>query len=87
MQLLARFETRNAATWRQSFDAAAESRGAAGLTVLQIWQEADSPGTAWVLFEVSDPARARSYIDTGQAALHDTEAGVTSAQWHFVKTA
>ena len=62
MQLLTRIETGGFDAWRRDFDAASEGRGRAGLSLLQIWRDADAPDTALLLFEVRDRDRARDYL-------------------------
>ena len=62
MQLLTRIETGGFDAWRRDFDAASEGRRDAGLSLLQIWREADAPDTALLLFEVRDRDRAQDYL-------------------------
>ena len=62
MQLLCHIETGGYDAWRREFDADAEGRGRAGLSLLQIWREADAPDTTLLLFEVSDRDRAEPYL-------------------------
>ena len=82
-QLLARYDVTDYAAWKASFDAHAETRGNASLSVLQIWRE----GTArvWVLFQVADAARAQAYLKT--APVFDAQAGVTGSEFHMLETA
>lgn len=87
MQLLVRNDISDYATWKSAFDDAAEARGEAGLSVLQIWREAGQPGRVWYLCEVSDAARARAWLDTGRAGLQEDRAGVTGSEAHFLETA
>lgn len=70
MQLLCRIETEGYEAWRRAFDADAEGRAQAGLTLLQLWREADQGDHVVALFEVNDRARASSYLET-QGALGD----------------
>lgn len=87
MQLIAHYEVTNFNDWQTAFAADAEARRDAGLTVLQIWQDADSVTGAFVLLEVNDRKRAKDWI-TRSDALHSDDAGtVTSASHHFLKTA
>ena len=87
MQALCRMTVADVPAWRTAFDGDTESRANAGLSVLQIWTEDDAPGTVWVLFDVNDPARGRAFATGGQSRLHAERAGVTAAEWHFVRTA
>lgn len=65
-------------TWTAAFRDDHESREAAGLGTLQIWRGAEAPGTAWVLFRVSDPAKAQAFLGSPELALHRERAGVTA---------
>lgn len=50
------------ATWKRDFDAHAESRMHAGLTLFQLWRDADGTGVT-ALFEVNDRKRAQAWVD------------------------
>ncbi|MBM9594802.1 hypothetical protein [Roseitranquillus sediminis] len=81
MQLLCRIETQRHGNWRAEFDGEAETRGNAGLTLLQLWREADAPDTMLALFEVNDRERAAAYLGT-DASLSGTLGSCT-----FLETA
>ena len=80
MHLIVTFSTGGFDAWKADYDAHAETRDAAGLTMLQMWRDADDMDRAVVLFEVSDRKRAEAWLHE-QAALK----GGVSGQ--FVKTA
>lgn len=80
MQLIVQFSTGGFGAWKADYDAHSETRDAAGLTMLQMWRDADDPTRAAVLFEVHDRARAEAWIRQ-QSALK----GGISAQ--FLRTA
>lgn len=64
MQLLCQFETEDYDAWRRDFDDDAENRMHAGLTLLQLWREADgAAGAPFALFEVNDQGKARAWLD------------------------
>ncbi|MES2665930.1 MAG: hypothetical protein V4712_07505 [Pseudomonadota bacterium] len=80
MQLILHLTTPSYDTWKTAFDADAENRAAAGLTMMQIWRGADDAGEVTVLFSVSDRKRAQDWLDK--------EAGFgRTATAHFLKTA
>lgn len=83
-QLLARYDFPDHARWQSAFDADAEDRGNASLSILQVWREGS--GTAWVLYQVANGARARDYI-AGAQQLFASQAGVTRAEFHMLETA
>lgn len=80
MQLILTFATAGFDAWKTDYDAHAETRDNAGLTMLQMWRDADDPDRVVVLFEVSDRARAEAWLHQ-QTALK----GAGGAQ--FLKTA
>jgi hypothetical protein len=63
MQLLVTFTAPDYAAWQSAFDGHAEDRGQAGLTLLQIWRDADDPAAVLCLFEVNDRPRAQGWLD------------------------
>ena len=62
MHLLCRFDTIDWPDWKAAFDADYEERMTAGLTLLQLWRDADTPSAAVALFEVNDRAKAEAWI-------------------------
>ena len=83
MQLLIRFDTHDRAAFRGAYDAAREERDQAGLTQLQLWDEADAPATVWALYGVTDQDRAQAWL-TKTAALAPHVNGFDA---HFLATA
>ncbi|SHI86537.1 DUF3303 family protein [Wenxinia saemankumensis] len=62
MQLLLQIDTPDYEGWKSAFDADAEDRMHAGLTLLQLWRDADTNGQAFALFEVNDRAKAEAWV-------------------------
>lgn len=67
MHLLCTFATTGFAGWKADFDGARESRDMAGLTLLQMWQDADDAGAVLCLFDVHDRPRAEEWIGKARA--------------------
>lgn len=63
MQLLCRFDTDGWDDWKSRFDDDSEIRGQHGLTLLQLWRDAETPDAAVVLFEAADEDKARAWVD------------------------
>ena len=63
MQLLCRYDVNDFASWKEHFDADTEAQRDAGLSLLQIWQEHDTPSRVFCLFEVNDLDKARPVRD------------------------
>ena len=80
MHLIVTFATNGFDAWKADYEAHTETREAAGLTMLQMWRDADDTDHAVVLFEVSDRKRAEAWLHE-QAALKGGVSGL------FVKTA
>lgn len=48
--------------WKRDFDAHAETRMQAGLTLLQLWRDVEGEGVT-ALFEVNDRKKAQAWLD------------------------
>lgn len=86
MQLIAHRKVKDYDAWRAVFDDDAESRGKAGMTLMQLWREADDTTRVWMLFEVSDRAMASEYLE-GLGQIHAQQGGTTEAGHHFLRLA
>lgn len=64
---------------QSEFDAHAEARGLAGLTLLQRWKAED--GTHWALFSVNDRGKAAKWLEREGALGHGPKTH------HFLATA
>ena len=62
MQLLCQLDTNDFPGWKRDFDAEATDRMEAGLTLLQMWRDADSRSRVVLLLEVNDRARAQTWL-------------------------
>jgi hypothetical protein len=71
--------TRYASFDQSAFDADAENRRTAGVSLLQLWHE--KGGAHWALFDMSDAGKARGWLDRSGALGH----GPTES--HFLETA
>ncbi len=87
MQVISHYFVTGFAEWKTAFDNDAEARRNAGLTTLQIWQDADSDIHAFVLQEANDRARAQAWIDRSTALASDDGGTVTRETHFFIETA
>ncbi len=62
MKLLATFPTPDYPASKADFDAHAEDSAAAGLTLMQLWRDADDPTRAVALFDVHSRPRAEQWL-------------------------
>ena len=63
MNLLVHFTPADYATWKADFDRDMESRMNAGLTLMQLWRDADGTGVT-ALFEANDRNKAEAWLET-----------------------
>ncbi|MDQ2066156.1 hypothetical protein Q9295_07220 [Xinfangfangia sp. CPCC 101601] len=68
MQLLLDYAAADPAAWQQDFDARAEMRAAAGLSLLQIWRD-EANGAVVCLFELRDRSGAEEWLKV-EGELH-----------------
>ncbi|WP_126974944.1 hypothetical protein [Frigidibacter oleivorans] len=80
LQLLCQIDAADPAAWREMFDDDAENRAQAGLTLLQMWSDADTPSHVVLLFQVNDRGRAQAWLDRSAGFGRPVAA-------HFLKTA
>jgi hypothetical protein len=66
MQLLVHLTPPDYDAWKADFDANAEARMQAGLTLLQLWREAGGAGVT-ALFEANDRKRAQAWVERESA--------------------
>lgn len=83
-QILVHYSIADYARFKTAFDADAEDRGHAGLTVLQLWREGE--GSVWALYSASNPAKARDYL-AGAGKVFESQAGVSGTEIHILETA
>jgi hypothetical protein len=62
MQLLCQLDTSDFPGWKRDFDSEAIERMEAGLTLLQMWRDADSRSRVLMLFEANDRPRAEGWL-------------------------
>ncbi|GGL52751.1 DUF3303 family protein [Wenxinia marina] len=62
MQMICRFDTVSWDEWKPRFDGDAEDRMHAGLTLLQMWRDVDTPDAVVALFEVNDRSKADAWV-------------------------
>ena len=80
MQLLCQIDTSDFPGWKRDFDTEATDRMEAGLTLLQMWRDADSRSGVYLLFEVGHRARAEQWLAKEQGFGGPMQA-------HFLETA
>ena len=87
MQMIVHQQVTSFSAWKSAFDADAEARSQAGLTVLQVWKDADSDTHAFFLLDVNDRDKAQAWLDRSDALSSDDGKTVTSSSAYFLNTA
>ena len=87
LQLLCRVVTGGFDNWKRAFDDGGEARDMAGLTLMQMWREADQPDIVWMVFSIASRDKARAFVDGPEAAFRDSRSGASASDWHFVEPA
>ena len=80
IQLLCQLDTSDFPGWKRDFDSEAADRMEAGLTLLQMWRDADTRSRVLLLFEVGNRARAEAWLRKEQGFGGPMQA-------HFLETA
>ena len=80
MQLLTQTIAGDFAGFKSAFDAEAEKRMNAGLTLMQMWRDADDAGAVLCLFDVNDRSKAEAWLNA------ETQTG-SAMTGRFLKTA
>ncbi|GGM01175.1 hypothetical protein [Pseudooceanicola nanhaiensis] len=87
LQLLCRLDGSDPETLVKALMDDSEDQAHAGLSRLQLWTDADQAGRVWILFDVSDRAKAEGWLQRAAADTHGRRAGVTASDAHFLRTA
>jgi outer membrane biosynthesis protein TonB len=82
--ILCRNRVRNFDYWKGVFDSHADRHRAAGLKLVHLWYELNSPRNVFFLFEVEDFERARAFLDTFETAASARESGLIEGDVRFL---
>jgi len=82
--ILCRNRVRNFDHWKGVFDSHTEAHRAAGLKLVHLWYELNSPRNIFFLFEAEDMERARAFLDSSDAAASAHESGLIEGDFRFL---
>lgn len=74
--MLIRHKVQDYGKWRPAYDAHRPARAAAGLDDRHVWHNADDRNDLFLLFAVSDVARAKAFAESAELKQAMTAAGV-----------
>jgi len=74
--MMCRNRVRNFDQWKRVFDNRADAHRAAGLKLVHLWYELNSPRNVFFLFEVQDLERARAFLNGSDAIASERESGL-----------
>jgi hypothetical protein len=75
--LLCRQRVTDFERWRTVFDSHAAAQRAASLRVQHVWRNVDDPDEVFMLFEVTDLARARAFVTSADVPKAVQDSGAT----------
>ena len=75
-QMLIRHTVRDFAKWKPAYEAHRPARQAAGLKDLHLWRNVENQNDVFLLFEVSDVAKAKVFATSPDLKQRMTAAGV-----------
>jgi hypothetical protein len=81
--MLCRNRVRNFDRWKGVFDSHADAHRAAGLKLVHLWYELNSPRNIFFLFEVEDIERARAFLASADATASERESGLIEGDYRF----
>lgn len=86
--VLVHLKIKDYASWKNGFDAAAESRKAGGLTNTQIFRSTDDPNEVFVQSDIDDVAKAKQFMTSAEVKSAMEKSGIVGAPGiHFLNLA
>jgi hypothetical protein len=81
--MLCRNRVRKFDQWKRVFDDHADAHRAAGLKLVHLWYELESPRNIFFLFEVENVERARAFLESPDATAAERESGLIEGDFRF----
>lgn len=81
--ILCRNRVRNFDYWKGIFDSHAEDHRAAGLKLVHMWYELNSPRNVFFLFEAEDMERARAFLNNSDGSATPRDSGLIEGEARF----
>ncbi len=86
MVMLCRNRVADFEKWKSVFDSNAAALRDAGLRLMNLWRDVEESNNVFLLFEVVDIDKARSFISNPAAAESGRVSGVLDGECHFLKS-
>ena len=84
--MLCRNRVADFAKWKAVFASHAQAHRAAGLRLMNLWRGLEDANNVFFLFEVTDMAKARTFIGNPAAAEAGRTSGVLDGEYHFLES-
>ncbi len=84
--MLCRNRVSDFSKWKGVFDSHAPSHRDAGLHLKSLWRGVEEPNNVFFMFEVTDPEKARAFINNPAASEAAKTSGVLDGEYHFLET-
>jgi hypothetical protein len=85
--MLCRNRVSDFSQWKSVFDSHAQAHRNAGLHLKNTWRAVEEPNNVYFVFEVTDRAKAQTFISNPAAAEAANTSGVIDGEYHFLETA
>jgi len=86
VQMLCRNRVTDFEHWKGVFNSHSDFTWAAGLLLVNMWQDLDDPCNIFFLFDVADLPAAKVFINSFNNVEVGELAGVIESEYHFITT-
>jgi hypothetical protein len=84
--MLCRNRVSDFSKWKAIFDSHLEAHRDVGLRLVNVWRSVEEPNNVFFMFEVASINRARTFINSPEAAKAGEASGVVDGECHFVES-
>ena len=84
MQLLVRNKVKDFSKWLAYFESEAGAAARYGVTLAQMWQNADDPNDVFFLLDIDDVERANAFMARPESEEIGIKSGVIDGEIHYL---